>query len=57
MQTAAIQAAIDAAGASGNGGRVVVPAGVWRAGTVWLRSTCHGISSGPSRWGGSRTSA
>ncbi len=36
VNTAAIQAAIDAAGKAG--GRVFVPPGVWRTGTVWLRS-------------------
>ena len=35
--TAAIQKALDAADAAG-GGRVVVPAGTWTSGTVWLRS-------------------
>ena len=35
--TAAIQAAIDAAGAAG-GGRVVVPCGEWTVGTIWFRS-------------------
>ena len=35
--TAAIQKAIDAAGTAG-GGVVVVPAGMWTTGTLWLRS-------------------
>ena len=35
--TAAIQKALDAADAAG-GGRVVVPAGTWTSGTIWLRS-------------------
>lgn len=37
VNTAAIQAAIDACHAAG-GGRVVVPAGVFKTGTLWLRS-------------------
>lgn len=36
VNTQAIQAAIDHVGATG--GRVVVPAGIWRTGTIWLRS-------------------
>ena len=35
--TAAIQAAIDACAAAG-GGRVIVPAGLYRTGTIFLRS-------------------
>ena len=35
--TAAIQKAVDAAGEAG-GGVVVVPAGTWMTGTIWLRS-------------------
>lgn len=35
--TAAMQSAIDACAASG-GGRVTVPAGVYKTGTIWLRS-------------------
>ncbi len=37
ISTAAIQKAIDAAGAAG-GGTVVVPPGTWTTGTLWLRS-------------------
>lgn len=37
MNTQAIQAALDAAGAAG-GGVVMVPPGVWLCGTIWLRS-------------------
>lgn len=33
----AIQRALDAAGAAG-GGRVIIPAGTWMTGTIWLRS-------------------
>ena len=39
LNTKAIQAAIDALG--GEGGRVTVPPGVWRTGTVRLRSGCE----------------
>lgn len=35
--TAAIQSAIDACAANG-GGRVTVPAGIYKTGTIWLRS-------------------
>ena len=35
--TVAIQKALDAADAAG-GGRVVVPAGTWTSGTLWMRS-------------------
>ena len=46
LSTSAIQAAIDACAANG-GGRVVVPAGAYTIGTLWLRSNvelhlCHG---------------
>ena len=37
INTAQIQAAIDACHAAG-GGQVVVPAGVFKTGTLWLRS-------------------
>lgn len=37
LNTAAIQAAIDACAAAG-GGRVTIPAGVFKSGTIWLRS-------------------
>ena len=37
VNTAAIQAAIDAC-ASAGGGRVTVPAGIYKTGTIWLRS-------------------
>ncbi len=39
VNTAAIQAAVDALG--GEGGRIVVPPGVWLTGTVRLRSGCE----------------
>ena len=37
LNTAAIQSAIDTCSRSG-GGRVVVPAGTWKTGTIWFRS-------------------
>lgn len=37
LNTAAIQAAIDACATAG-GGRVVIPAGTYKSGTIWLRS-------------------
>ena len=36
LDTAAIQQAIDACSRAG-GGRVVVPAGIWKTGTIWFR--------------------
>ncbi len=37
LSTAAIQAAIDACSDAG-GGRVVIPAGTYKTGTIWLKS-------------------
>ncbi|MBE6612858.1 MAG: hypothetical protein E7632_10240 [Ruminococcaceae bacterium] len=36
LNTAAIQAAIDTCTASG-GGKVIIPAGTWKSGTIWLK--------------------
>ena len=42
LNTNAIQAAIDACSTSG-GGRVVVPAGTYKTGTIWMKTTQNSI--------------